>query len=204
MFEVVTLARAQEHEPTEGPAEAQVSHAVQESVGDAEEHGGFPPFEPSTYGSQLFWLVITFGLLYLLMSKLLVPRIARILDERANRIADDLATAERLRGETDAAIAAYEQELAEARQRAHAIALEARDRSKAETEAERKRLEADLNARMEEAEGRIAAVKERALADVDAIARDTAEALVENLLGPRATGAELAAALNAAKAEGRL
>jgi F-type H+-transporting ATPase subunit b len=199
VIELVTPARAQDHSVTEGPAEAQVEHAVQESVGHAEEaHGAFPPFEPSTYGSQLFWLLITFGLLYWLMSKVVLPRIAKTLEERDTRIAGDLATAGRLKGETDAAIAAYEQALAEARQRAQRIAQEARDQAKSAMDADRSRIEADLNARLEEAEGRIAGVKSQALANVDAIAKDAAGALVETLLGTGAAHSEVAAAVDAA------
>jgi F-type H+-transporting ATPase subunit b len=198
VFDLVTSARAQD-QATEGPAETHVGEAVHESVGHpAEDHGGFPPFEPSTYGSQLLWLAITFGLLYWLLSRIVLPRIAATLEERDTRVAGDLATAGRLKGETDAAIAAYEQALAEARQRAQRIAQGARDESKASAEADRGRIEADLNGRLQEAETRIAGVKTQALANVDTIANDAAGALVETLLGPGAAQAEIAAAVNAA------
>ena len=201
MFDLVTSARAQDH-ATEGPAEAQVGEAVHESVGHAgEEHGGFPPFEPSTYGSQLIWLAITFGLLYWLLSRVVLPRIARTLEERDTRVAGDLATAGRLKGETDAAIAAYEQALAEARTRAQRIAQGARDESKAAMDADRGRIEGDLNSRLVEAETRIAGVKTQALANVDTIANDAAGALVETLLGTGAAQAEISAAVNNAMAE---
>jgi len=200
MLSLVTPGWAQEHGATEGPAEAEVSEAVQESVGHAEDHGGFPPFEPATYASQLFWLAITFGFLYWLISRVAVPRIGGILEERDNRIARDLAEAGRLKAETDAAIAAYEQSLAEARQRAQGIAQAARDESKAALDAERAALEADLNARLEAAEARIGAVKAEALANVDAIARDATGALVETLLGAGVAPNEVAAAVDAAMA----
>lgn len=193
-----------EHGGTQGSAESQVSHEVQESVGHAaDEHGAFPPFDPATYGSQLLWLAITFGFLYWLLSKVVLPRIGGILEDRDNRVAADLAAAGKLSEESNAALAAYEQALAEARQRAHSIAGEARNRSKAESDAERARLEAEVNARMTEAEARISDVKNRALAEVDTIARDATAALVETLIGPRATPAEITAAVNAVTAEGR-
>ena len=201
-----TAETAVDRGPTEGAAEAQVGHEVQESVGEAgAEHGAaFPPFDPATYGSQLLWLAITFGFLYWLLSKIVLPRIGGILEDRDNRVAADLAAAGKLSAESNAALAAYEQALAEARQRAQGIAGEARNRSKAETDAERARLEAEVNARMAEAEARIAEVKNRALAEVDTIARDATAALVETLIGPRASPAEISAAVNAVTAPGRV
>ena len=182
-----------------GPAEGEAVEVV-EAHAD-EEHGAFPPFDPATFGSQLLWLAISFGLLYLLMSRVALPRIGSILANRNNRIAGDLAEAARLKEESEAAIAAYEQALAEARQNAHSIAQKARDAAKAEIDADRGRIEEDLAAKLEAAETRIAAVKAKALAEVDAIAKEAAETLIEVLLGPRATRTEIAAAVEAAQAE---
>ncbi|WP_209000638.1 hypothetical protein [Labrenzia sp. DG1229] len=84
------------------------------------EHGvGFPPFDATTFASQLLWLAITFGVFYWIMKNVAMPRIAGILEDRKDRIAGDLSEANRLKDETDAAIAAYEQALAEARNKAH-------------------------------------------------------------------------------------
>ena len=205
MLSFVTPAFAQAEDSQMGGA---TEHGLMEPQATTEaegsEHGGgFPPFEPSTYGSQLLWLAITFGLLYWLMSKLIVPRIGGIIEDRDRTVSADLAAAETLKSETDAAITAYEQALAEARSRAHGIAQEARNRSKADLDANRASIEADLDRRVGEAETRIADVKTRALADVDAIARDAAEALVETLLGTGVPQPEVAAAVSAAMSERR-
>ena len=178
-------------------------HTIESTEAHGAEHGAFPPFDPATYGSQLFWLAITFGLLYFLMSRIALPRIGTILEERNDRIADDLAEAERLKRESDAAVAAYEQALAEARQRAHGIAQTARDSTKAELDAHRTSMEAELNERIAAAETRIGQLKTRALGDVDAIAQDVTGLLVETLLGAGASQAEVAAAVNAAMSERR-
>ena len=87
----------------------------------------FPPFDSSTFSSQILWLAITFGLFYLFMSRVVLPRIGSILETRRDRIAQDLNEANRLKLESDQAFAAYEQELAEARSNAHEIAQTARD-----------------------------------------------------------------------------
>ena len=189
-----------------GPAHAEPGHTVESTEAHGGEHGAghgaFPPFDPATYGSQLFWLAITFGALYYLMSKIVLPRIATILEERNDRIADDLAEAERLKRETDAAIAAYEQALAEARQKAHGIAQTARDKAKSELDRQRASIEADLGTRMDAAERQIADVKTAALADVGTIARDAASAIVETLLGTPVPESEVTDAVGASMGRG--
>jgi F-type H+-transporting ATPase subunit b len=205
VFTLATPAYAQTENPVEhaveqppGAAPAE-THAATEAHGG--EHGAFPPFDPATYGSQLFWLAVCFGLLYFLMSRVALPRVGAIIEERNNQVARDLAEAGRLKAETDAAIAAYEQALAQARQNAHAVAQEARNAAKAEADAHRAGIEADLEQRLDAADRRIAEVKTRALAEVDAIAQEAAEAMVETLTGTRADEAEISGAVRAAMAE---
>jgi F-type H+-transporting ATPase subunit b len=187
-------------EPLGAPAGAAEPHESTEAHGG--EHGAFPPFDPATFGSQLLWLAITFGLLYLFASRVALPRIGGILDARSNRIASDLSTAGRLKEESDAAIAAYEQALAEARQNAHALGQKARDTARQDIDRDRARIEAELQERLQAAEARIADVKARALTEVDAIAKDAAETMVEVLLGPRVTPDEVASAVRTAMTGG--
>ena len=177
------------------------SETMAAEAAGGEAHGAFPPFDPQTFGSQLFWLAITFGLLYYLMAKVALPRIGTILEERNDRIADDLAEAEKLKQETDEAIAAYEQALGEARQKAHGIGHAARDKAKAKIDADRNRIDADLGDKIKAAEAEIATVTNAALAEVDSIARDATEALVQALVGGGAGKAEIADAVNAAMKE---
>ena len=184
------------------PVQAQEAVETVAETGAAAEHGTFPPFNPETFGSQLFWLAVTFGLLYYIMARAALPRIARILEERKDRIADDFAEAERLRQETDEAIAAYEQALAEARQKAHRIAQSARDAAKEEVDGEREELEAGLEKKVAAAEARIGEVKAAALGEVDGIAREAAEAMVEVLIGAGASEKEIASAVDKALAAG--
>jgi len=181
--------------------EAPEMHEGAEAHGGG-EHGGFPPFNPATWGSQLVWLAITFCALLYLMKKVALPRVASILEDRSNKIADDLAAAGRMKDDTDAAIAAYEQALAEARQNGHAIAQKARDEAKATIDADRSRIEAELQEKLDAADAQIATVKTQALAEVDAIARDATEAMVETLVGGKVKKGEVAEAVEAAMAEG--
>lgn len=165
---------------------------------DAQAAGSFPPFDSATFPSQLLWLAITFGLLYWVMTKVALPRISGILEDRRDRIAGDLAEANRLKQESDAAIAAYEQALAEARNRAHGIASDTRAKLKAETDQRRRDAESELGERLAEAEERIAAIKTSALSQVGEIASETTSALVEALVGKSPSKAELDKAVKAA------
>jgi F-type H+-transporting ATPase subunit b len=154
----------------------------------------FPPFDKQTFPSQVLWLTLTFVALYLLMSRIALPRIDSILERRRVRISGDLAEAQRLKGESDAAIAAYEKSLAEARGRAQAVANESRQRQAAEAESARKALDATLNGRIAEAESRIAATKSAAMTNVRGIATEAAAAIVERLIGTAPANRDMVAA----------
>jgi F-type H+-transporting ATPase subunit b len=120
---------------------------------------------------------------------------------RQGRIAGDLEAADKLRRETQEAIAAYEQALAEAKARAHAIAQEARNKLKDEVAAERAELERDLAAKSAEAEARILAAKTSALKDVDVVASETAAEIVRRLIGVAPAKPQVALAVAAARKE---
>jgi len=161
-------------------------------------HSTFPPFQSVNFPSQLVWLAVTFVLLYVLMSRIALPRIGSILADRSKRIADDLAGAQRFKEQSDAAHAAYEKSLADARARAQAIAAETHAMQAAAAEATNKRLEAQLHERLAAAEQSIAATRTAAMANVGAIAADTASAIVERLIGTAPAAEEVAAALGKA------
>jgi len=190
----VTAAYAQSTPPAE-------THTETGAAGHAGGEPHFPPFNSDLFASQVLWLAITFVLFYMFMQKAVVPRIGGILENRRDRIAQDLDEAGRLKDESDAAIAAYEQELAEARNKASAIAQTAHDKAKAEADAERAEVEAELAGKTEEAEKNIAAIKARALGEIGTIAEETTAAIVERLIGGSVTKSEVAAAIAAAEAK---
>jgi F-type H+-transporting ATPase subunit b len=145
--------------------------------------GPFPPFAQETYPSQLVSLAVVFGLLYLLMSRVALPRVASILAARKGRIEGDLSAAQKARTESEAAQAAYEKSLADARSKAQGVAAETQQKAAAEAEAQRKTLEAQLHSKLEAAEKQIAATKSAAMSNVRSIAVDTAGLIVERLTG---------------------
>ncbi|MBO0132633.1 F0F1 ATP synthase subunit B [Agrobacterium burrii] len=160
--------------------------------------GVFPPFDHTTYASQVLWLAITFGLFYLLMQKVIVPRVGGILENRHGRIAQDLDEAARLKSEADAAVETYEKELAAARAKASSIGSAARDAAKAKADADRATIEAGLAEKLAAAEKRIAGIRDQAFADVGVIAEETATAIVDQLVGAKVKDTDVKAAIAAA------
>lgn len=175
------------------------THAETQADGGHGAGGGvFPPFDSSTYASQLLWLAITFGLFYLFLKNVVLPRIGGILEVRRDRIAQDLDQAALLKEQADEAHAAYEQELATARSSAGEIAQKARDEAKAEAEAERARVTAELDKKMEASEKQLIAIKTKAMSEVGSIAEKTAADIVQQLIGTSANASDIAKAIKAA------
>jgi F-type H+-transporting ATPase subunit b len=212
---MVTQAYAQE---AAAPAEEHVDGAVDATHADpahadptadthatTEAHGGehgsdiFPPFDPATFPSQLLWLAISFAALYLLMSKVALPRVGSILADRKAKIDADLAAADASRQKTDAAIAAYEAALADAKSRAQGIAAQTSDAIKTELASKRQAVEADLSAKVATAESRIATTKAEAMTHVDEIAAETAQTVVTQLVGDIPSDSVKAAVAKASK-----
>jgi F-type H+-transporting ATPase subunit b len=164
-------------------AQAQTTQTGTEAHGGDHAEVGFPPFASETFAGQLLWLIVTFALLYALLSKLVLPRLTGIIEGRRKTIARDLDDAAAMKTRAEEAGSAYEKSLAEARGRAQALAQETRAKLTAESDAKRKALEADLAGRLAQAEASIAATKTQAMSNVRGIARDTAAAIVERLTG---------------------
>lgn len=190
----VTPGYAQESAPADEAAHTEGAH----TESGAEHSGGFPPFNPEYFASQILWLAITFGLFYLFLQKVVLPRLGGIIEVRADRITQDLDQAGRMKAEADAAVAAYEQELAEARANANTIGQKARDQARLDAETERKRVEAELDAKLDAAQARIATIKATAMGEVGTIAEQTASAIVSQLIGGSVDNAEIASAVRAA------
>ncbi|HLW92142.1 MAG TPA: F0F1 ATP synthase subunit B [Roseiarcus sp.] len=174
--------------------------ATQSEVG--QQPGGrenFPPFAVDTFPSQLLWLAISFGALYIVMARVALPKLGALIDARKKRIAQDLDDATAMQQKADAAAAAHEKMIAEARGKAQALAQAARDKLAAEAEAKRKALEAELAAKLAVAEKQIAATRARAMSNVEAIAREAAGAIFERLLGRPASAEAVAEAVASVK-----
>jgi F-type H+-transporting ATPase subunit b len=159
---------------------------TQGATAGTEAHGGekgvFPPMDTTKYPSQIFWLIVFFGLLYWLMTRLL-PRIGATLGARKAKIDGDLSRAQALKEETEAAMKAYEKSLADARSKANDIAKTTREDITSQVYAENSKVNASLSARMTEAEARIGKARAKAMESIESIASETADEIVKTLSG---------------------
>ena len=163
-----------------------------------EAGGKFPPLDSSTFPSQLFWLVIFFAVFYLLLSRLVLPKLGANLAARKNRIDGDIAKAQALKDETEAALRAYEKSLADARANANDIAKQTRDKVKSDVDAQQHQLDAALADKIKSAEDKIAKAKAKALDAVNDIAADSAAEIVSSLTGGKVLKTAAAKAVTAA------
>lgn len=184
-------AEAQEA-PTSAPAageslveeigEAQA--ALEAGHADAAEQGaGMPQLDAGTYVSQLFWLVLTFGILFWLLSRKALPRVAEILEARQDRIAADLDRAAELRADAEAAERKHEQVVAEAQAKAQAQIKEVADRMTADAARRQAALDAELAQKLQEAEARIGAARDAAMAQLRDVAVESAQAATARVAG---------------------
>jgi F-type H+-transporting ATPase subunit b len=159
-----------------------------------------PQLDVNTWPPQLFWLAVTFLVLYFIISKIVIPRTGGVIEGRKNQIDSDLASAQRFKADTDKAVAEYEKALAEARDKAHGIARTARDALTAEVDKERSKLDGELGEKIAQAEKAIQATRTKALASVADVATEIAADIVSRLTGTSVTKADAAKAV--AKAQG--
>lgn len=164
---------------------------------DGGHKAAFPPFESGTFASQLVSFAIAFGLLYVIVSRLALPRVGNILATRQQVIDNDLTEAARLKDASDNALKAYETELATARAKAQAMANEVREQLSAQQEQEKTVLEERLATKIAAAEKTIATMREQAMGNVRGIAAETAAAIVERLTGTNPNPSAVNAALDA-------
>ncbi|MEM9708720.1 MAG: F0F1 ATP synthase subunit B' [Pseudomonadota bacterium] len=159
---------------------------------------GLPQLDFSTFPNQIFWLVVTLVVIYLILDRIALPRIASVLAERQGTITNDVAAAEDLRQKATEAEAAYEKALADARAEAQEIAAKARAEIQADLDDAIAKADAEIAARAAESETRINEIRDGADAAVIDVAKETASALV-SALGGSAGADAVASAVNRRK-----
>ncbi|MGH6852156.1 MAG: F0F1 ATP synthase subunit B' [Methylocella sp.] len=165
------------------------------AAGGGRGETSFPPFDMANFTAMLIWLALSFGLLYLLMAKIALPRVESILHTRAQKITNDIAEANALRAQSDEAAAALDKTIADARAMVVALAQETHARLAAEAESNRLALEAELNARLAASEMQILEMKAKAMGNVEAIAGEAAAAIVQRITGKPADPTAIARAI---------
>ena len=178
-------------------AESNAKGTTAHTGADGGHKAPFPPFQKDTFASQLVSLLVAFVALYLIVSRIALPRVGKTIDDREAAIAGDLAEAQKLKDASDSALKAYESELAAARSRAQAIGSETREKLNAASEAERKTLEERLSVKLAEAEKTIASTRAAAMSNVRGIAAEAAAAIVQRLTGLAPDGKSVDSAVDA-------
>lgn len=166
-----------------------------ETAGKAAETVGMPQLDFSTFPNQIFWLVVTIVAIYLVLTRLALPRIGSVLAERQGTITKDIAAAEELKLRAETAEKAYEQALSDARAEAARIIAGAKADIQRDLDGATAMADADLAAKAHEAEARIAEIRKSAIASVTEVARDAAGAIVAALGGKADTNAVTAAVM---------
>ncbi len=156
----------------------------------------FAPFDMTTFPSQLFWFFLTFFALYFLLSQVFLPRVGEIIEERGSRIADDLDQASRMQREAEEAEKAYTRSLADARAKAMNVAETTKQSVDAEIQTELAAADAEADKATAVADARIRKVRTSAMANIETVAAEAAQAAVAALTGKTVTLAAVKSALN--------
>lgn len=156
---------------------------------------GLPQFQFQHWPGQIAYLLILFAILYVLMSRVFGPRIRKIFDEREKTIGGAIASAKQVQAEAAAQADAARQALADARATAQKTAADAKAKADAEAKAQKYALEAELDAKQGAAEASIRAARDAAMGNVNAVAADTAKAIIEKLTGAPAPAGAVEAVL---------
>jgi len=157
---------------------------------------GMPQLDFSTFGNQIFWLLVALVVTYMILSRIALPRIGAVLAERQGTITNDIAAAESLRAKAIEAEAAYNKALADARVEANRIIAETKADIQADLDKAIAKADAEIAARTAEGEKAIAAIRASALENVTEVAKDTAKEIVA-AMGSTADGRTVTAAVNA-------
>lgn len=160
------------------------------------EAAGLPQLDVSTFANQIFWLVVAIVVLYLILSRVALPRIGSVLAERAGTITNDLAAAETLKQQAREAETAYTKALEDARADAARVIEAARAEIQAELDLAIAKADAEITARSAEAEQRLAVIRDQAADAVAEVARDTAAEIVSSF-GVSVDQGSVAAAVDA-------
>lgn len=162
----------------------------------AQQSSGMPQLDTSTWDNQIAWLLITLVVIYFVLARVVIPRVASVLAERSGTITNDLAAAEELKQKALEAEKAYDAALANARTEAAKIVAEAKADIQKDLDKATAKADAEIAAKAAESEAKIAEIRAGAMESVTEVAKDTAKELVA-VLGGKADARTVTAAVNA-------
>ena len=157
------------------------------------ESGGMPQLDPEYWISQIFWLVITFGLLFVILSKLILPGISKNLENRKSQIVENIETADKQRSESDKLNKEYEKVILESRIKAKNILKEAKKRLIEDIDKKRDILENEIDKELKSAEKEIKSLIDKSPAKINQIAIETSSDLLKQLIGAEVNKSNISA-----------
>ena len=162
----------------------------------AAESGGMPQLNPEFWISQIFWLTLTFGILYIVLSKLILPKISANLETRKLQISDNIEAADRLREESEAKLKEYEEIISQSKTEAKNIFNQAREKALQSINAKREILDKQINEEIEKAENEINQLRKEAPSKINKIAIETASEITQKLIGTDVNRSSISAIVN--------
>ena len=146
------------------------------------ESGGMPQLNPEFWGSQIFWLILTFGFLFIILSKLILPKISNNIEDRKSKILENIETAEKQRSDSENKIKEYEKIILDSKNHAKNYFNEARQKILKDIDSKREALEKEINKEIGDAEKEIVELNNTSVEKINKIAIETASDLVESFL----------------------
>jgi F-type H+-transporting ATPase subunit b len=157
------------------------------------ESGGMPQLNPEFWISQIFWLTITFGILYVVLSKLILPKISANLELRKSQISDNIEAADRQREESESKLKEYDEVIAKSKNEAKNIFNQAREKALKDINAKRIVLEKQIDEEVKKAEEEINKLRLEAPTKINNIAIETSSELIQKLIGAEINNSSISA-----------
>ena len=159
----------------------------------AAESGGMPQLNPEFWISQIFWLILTFGILYFVLSKLILPKISNNLESRKSQILDNIEAAEKQREDSETKLKEYDEIITKSKLEAKTIFNQARERALKDINSKREVLDKQIDEEIAEAEKEILALRKSAPNKINKIAIETSSELIQKLIGTEVNNSSISA-----------
>ena len=159
----------------------------------AAESGGMPQLNPEFWVSQIFWLVLTFGIMYLVLSKLILPKISNNLESRKSQILENIEAAEKQREDSETKLKEYDQIILKSKTEANRMFNQSREKAIKDINAKRDVLDKQIDDEISKAEEEIQALRDNAPDKINKIAIDTSSELLQKLIGAEVNNSSISA-----------
>ena len=162
----------------------------------AAESGGMPQLNPEFWISQIFWLTLTFGILYIVLSKLILPKISSNLELRKSQIQENIEAAEKHREDSETKLKEYDEIISKGKLEAKNIFKQTREKVIKDINSKKEKLNNEIDKEIKKAENEISMLKKSAPEKINKIAIETSSEILKNLIGAEVNGSSISAIVN--------